>query len=140
MNEIEERIITEAKSWKGTKWKHNVSRKGFGTDCVQFIISIGKEFDWIPKEYSTGVYRKDYFLHNSKSILLQEIEKFCYRVTVNQCKIGDIFIYEYGKTATHAGIYIGNNMIIHSHIKQGVIEADFRNVDGKLNSVWRANG
>lgn len=131
-------IIAELKSWIGTKWKHGVALKGFGTDCVQFIVKIGKQFEWIPKSYEPPKYHKDWALHNSKSILLSELSKFACQLENKQYQVGDVFVFTYGKTQTHAGIYIGNGIIVHSHIRHGVISSDYRDIkDGKLHSIWR---
>jgi cell wall-associated NlpC family hydrolase len=137
MTDEETKMVQEIRSWIGTKWKHNVALKGWGTDCIQFIVKIGKEFDWIPDDYDTGKYHAGWALHNTRSILLEGIQELCEQVNDDQYQIGDIFVYVYGKAATHAGIYIGNGVIVHAHIKHGVIDTPIKDMDGVLDSVWR---
>lgn len=138
--ELEKKIISEARSWINppTKWMHGVALKGYRTDCVQFIISLAKEFGWIPQDYKTFPYNQDYALHNDTSLIKQEIMKFCDEVT-DGMKVGDIVLFKFGKCASHAGIYIGNNRVVHAHVRQGVIEDDIKNIVKPIDSIWRFN-
>jgi cell wall-associated NlpC family hydrolase len=130
-------IITEARLWKGTRWMHGQALRGVGTDCIQFLISIAKKFMLVPQDYKPPAYTRDYALHNDVSLMKQEISKFCFEVKDMQS--GDIILYKVGKCASHAGIYVGGNKVIHSHIKQGVIEDELRNIKFPVDSVWRFN-
>ena len=118
----DEQIIAEARSWVGTKWKHGVALKGFGTDCVQFIVAIAKQFEWIPNDLKTPKYNRDWALHNSESLLIPELEKHCHRVNFHEVQVGDVLIFKYGQCASHAGIYIGDGRMVHSHVRHGVQE------------------
>jgi NlpC/P60 family putative phage cell wall peptidase len=33
-------VIAEARSWLGTRWKHQAARKGVGTDCLGLVAGI----------------------------------------------------------------------------------------------------
>lgn len=137
MNEQE--IINEAKSWKNTKWMHGVALKGYGVDCVQFIVALAKTFGWLPEGYKTLKYNRDFALHNSDSILLEEIENYCVKVE-DDFRIGDILIFNFGKCGNHAGIYIGDERMIHAHIKRGVEEIEIKKMKDKYVSAWRFKG
>lgn len=130
-----EEIINIIRSWKGTKWIHGQSLKGVGTDCIQFIISVGKELNWLDSNYKSIKYSRDWALHNDRSILLEEIKKLCNEVPLGEIQIGDILIFTFGKCAGHSGFYIGDNKIIHSKIKAGVVEETFNLKN--FHSAWR---
>lgn len=135
--ELEKQIIEEARSWIGTKWIHGQALKGVGTDCIQMIISIAKTFGWIPQNYTVAPYNQDYALHNETSQIKAGIVEFCYEVTDGKYKVGDIMLFAFGKCASHAGIYVGDNRIVHAPIKYGVLEDNIKNVGKPLESVWR---
>jgi len=135
MDKTDQQIIDVLNSWKGTKWIHGQSLKGVGTDCIQFVISAAKELEWLPSDYQSIKYNRDWALHNERSILLEEINKVCDEISLNEIQIGDLLIFKFGKCAGHSGFYIGNNKIIHSKIKAGVVEDVF---DVKnFHSAWR---
>ena len=129
--------VSIAKSWIGTRWVHGQSLKGVGADCIQFIISVAKESGQIPEEYKSIRYSQDWALHNSRSILLEEIQKLCIQISIEDIQVGDILIFNYGKCASHAGIYIGDRKMIHSKIRSGVIESGISRYMPRFNSAWR---
>jgi len=113
-------IVQEAELWIGAKWRHGQALRGDSTDCIQWVVLLGKKINKIPQSYRPPRYTRDWALHNDASILEQEIKKFCFRVDVMQMQSGDILLFHYGKTSSHAGIYVGNrtNRFIQ-HIKNG---------------------
>ena len=135
MDKTDQQIIDVLNSWKGTKWIHGQGLKGVGADCIQFMLSAAKELEWLPSDYQSIKYNRDWALHNERSILLEEINKVCDEISLNEIQIGDLLIFKFGKCAGHSGFYIGNNKIIHSKIKAGVVEDVF---DVKnFHSAWR---
>ena len=129
-------IINEARSWIGTKWIHGQALKGVGTDCVHFLIAIAKTFNWIPQNYKPPVYNQDWALHNEESILLKELEKFCYKIE-SPFQVGDVLTFIFGKCVSHAGIYIGDNKMVHAYIRRGVVESSIEHYKKYFHSAWR---
>jgi NlpC/P60 family putative phage cell wall peptidase len=137
-------MIAEAKSWTGTPWVHGVALKGVGTDCVQFIIALGRRSGWIPEGYRPPVYSRDWSLHNEHSLLLEELARFARPVEREKSAPGDVLAFRQGRCAGHAGLYLGEGRFIHAVVGQGIRES--RLVDGsghggswleRLDSVWR---
>jgi cell wall-associated NlpC family hydrolase len=139
-NEI---IIAEARSWLGTKWRHGQRVKHEGTDCVGFIIELGKTFGWIPADYIPPVYSSQHALHRAESLLNAELARFADPVAppvkdMTAWRAGDILAFRYERTAGHAGIYIGEGRMIHSYMpRKKVIESPVREFLSTLDSVWR---
>lgn len=138
-DKIKNKIIDEFKSWKGTKWVHGQSCKGAGVDCVQLLVAGFKSLGLLPPIFKTIKYNQDYALHNSTSVLLLELKKHCHLISLDQIKAGDILVYKYDKTAHHTAVYIGNKKIIHSKIRQGVIESYLSDEQKNFVSAWRLN-
>jgi cell wall-associated NlpC family hydrolase len=135
----EDKLIEEAKSWKGTKWMHGQAVKGAGADCIQFIVAVYKELELLPKNFKTIRYNRDYALHNSDSALLREIKKYCHIVSLSDLRVGDILLYKYDRCEHHAAIYIGNKKIIQSKLRIGVVESYLSDENNFFKSAWRLN-
>lgn len=143
-----EELEQEIRSWLGTRWVHRQAVKGGGTDCVGFIIQVGKKAGWIPKDYEAPVYSSQWSLHRNKSLLEQEVMRFCdkldYKLSDQNSRLllksGDIILYRYGRTPGHAGFYMSNGNVVHADIrKRKVTETNFNQLLPNLMSIWRPN-
>jgi cell wall-associated NlpC family hydrolase len=68
--------------------------------------------------------------------LLEEVSKFGYEVKA-PFQIGDILLFVYGKCVSHAGIYIGDDKMIHAYRRNGVVESSIKYYETKFHSAWR---
>jgi cell wall-associated NlpC family hydrolase len=127
---------------------HGQGKKGIGTDCVGFIIQVGKYAGWINSDYTPPVYSSQWSLHRDESLLVEEVAKFCrplstqLGVITNRSKLrsGDILVYRYARTAGHAGIYMSNGNVVHADITaRKVVESTFDSLYSMLSSIWRPN-
>lgn len=132
-------LKAEILSWQGTRWIHGQCLKGVGTDCVRFICAIGKFAGWIPEGYKVPVYHQDWALHNKVSMLETEIQKFAIKVQPPY-QIGDIFLFVYGMCASHAGLHIGENEMVHSYRGKGVVRSPLTHYWRNFHSAWRPYG
>ncbi len=137
MTIINEEIIKECKSWKGTKFGHGVALKGYMADCIQFGVAVYRNLGMLPSNFKTQKYNRDWALHNSESVLVATIQKYCHQIQFDDIRVGDILLFKFGKCASHTAIYIGDGKIIHSVVKQGVIESNLKDWMGKFVSAWR---
>jgi cell wall-associated NlpC family hydrolase len=74
------------------------------------------------KRWKMPHYPKDWHLHNVESILLREIKSQMAHEMVpitEPRRDGDIVLFHFGKTVSHAGIVMGDNLY-HSVIGTGV--------------------
>nr|WP_285442053.1 NlpC/P60 family protein [Candidatus Jettenia sp. AMX1] len=116
--------------------------KSEGADCIQFIVAVAKELGWLPADYKTIKYARDWSLHNNRSILLEEISKVCVEVrfaSLDELRAGDVLVFMNGQTSGYGGIYIGEGRMIHAHIRHGIQEDPVSRYQEKLNSVWRVS-
>ena len=132
-------IIDEITSWIGTPWRHLQCVKGQGVDCVQLIIGVAKNLGWLLPDYNSGKYPRDYSLHNSESLLIEEIKKLCVEIKKEDIGIGDILVFVNGKSAGHIGFYVGDGLIVHAHIRQGVVKDAISLFEKGFHSAWRLN-
>ena len=132
-----EEIIKEARKWRGKKWIHGQCVEGQGADCIQFITFLAKKFDWIPQTYSIGKYSRDWAIHNEKSLMKEKIKEYADQVDLETILIGDVLLFSCGSSAGHAGIYIGDGLMVHSTLRHGISEELVGTYTKELDSVWR---
>lgn len=132
-------ILAEIISWKGTRWRHMQSVKGEGVDCVHFPLAVAKNLGWVKQDYIPIKYARDWATHNDFSMLTRELEILTDKVPLsgNDLRVGDILAMQMEKCVGHLGMYIGNEEIIHCHIRRGVIIEPISLYAKQLHSVWR---
>jgi len=102
-------------SWIGTPFRHRCAVKGKqgGVDCIHFVAEVFKELGVI-QDYTVPEYEHDWHLHKSEEKLLRSIFKFAEalkdkgslkNVGFNDPKNGDIIMFQFGRTVSHASIY-----------------------------------
>lgn len=132
-------FVTEARTWIGTKWVHGQALRHVGTDCIGFIVALGKSAGWIPAEYKPPVYSSQWSLHRDTSILTEELARFCDKLNFDETsEEGDIYQYMFGRTPGHAGIYTASGTIINADIrKRRVAEVPEEELAKYIASRWR---
>jgi len=118
-------LYREAASWLRTPHVDGgTSRKG--TDCSFLVYSI----------YKT-VYNK--VMERNSSAMLK---KNCERISLNMIQEGDLVFFNTGNKSNsnvnHVGIYLKNNMFIHSSTSKGVIVSSL--VENYYRNHWICGG
>ena len=118
-------LYKEAASWLRTPHVDGgTSRKG--TDCSFLVYSIYKTI------YSKVLER------NSSAML----KKNCERISLNKIQEGDLVFFNTGNksnsSVNHVGIYLKNNMFIHSSTSKGVIVSSL--VENYYRNHWICGG
>lgn len=106
LSKDEIKLIKEAKSWIGTKYKYGGHSRE-GTDCSGFVLQV---------------YKAVYDLKLPRSS--KEQYTFCKKISKNKMRVGDLVFFATGKSkdvVSHVGIYIGNNEFIHASSSKGVV-------------------
>jgi cell wall-associated NlpC family hydrolase len=119
-----EAVIAEAWTWVGTPWRHNQALKGHGVDCGRFLIEVYREAGVIPP-FDPGNYSRQWNLHRSEEVYLDHIQTYAKEITVGDLGPGDVAIFKYGLTYSHAGIVFEAPRLLHSMVRQGVVIGDF---------------
>ncbi len=129
-------IISAAKCWLGTPYHHQARVKGTGVDCAMLLCEVYEAAGMIP-HIDPRPYPPDWHLHRSEERYLGWIEQ--YADPVNEPAPGDVALYRFGRTVSHAGIVIDWPMIIHAWRGQGCVmsEGDRGELGGRLAGFWR---
>ena len=111
-------IVSEARTWLGTKYHHKGRVKGVGVDCGGLIYEVFKKVMGIPCEPFPTVYAEDWGLHrDDNELYLNFIMPYVVPIAIPQ--LGDLVVFKFGRAYAHGSIYIGNNSVIHSYGRTG---------------------
>lgn len=105
---FEKKLVSESEEWLGTPyaWGGNTKR---GVDCSGFVKQVYEEMGYMLPRTAAQQY------------------EYTDRIKDEERKIGDlVFFKEHGKIS-HVGIYIGNDTVIHSASKRGVVKQNITN-------------
>lgn len=120
----QQKIIQEAVTWLKTPYHSGARLKGVGVDCGQFLIGVFENAGYLePGECDPGYYPHEIHLHREEEKYLEWILKYCDPVEGDP-QPGDIAMFRFGKSSSHAAIVIDWPMVIHSYIRRGVIITD----------------
>lgn len=124
-------VVEEAKSWLGTPYHHLAKIKGAGVDCGQLLIGVYSNVGLIP-DIETGYYPNDWHFHRSEEQYIGWVSK--YAKPTDNPKVGDVMLFKFGRCISHGGILVGDNLIIHSYLRQGCVYArlDDAELNGRL--------
>lgn len=90
-------LINYAMQFLGNPYVSGGNSLTNGTDCSGFVMLIFQHFGYSLPRSTSGYLSTGYTL-----------------IPVSQAKPGDIFIYNYGGSIGHVGIYIGNGQLLHA--------------------------
>lgn len=142
------KIALAAIDWLGTPHVNGAKVKGKGVDCGMFLIAC-VEGAGLREKNSIGIrpYSNEWHLHRSEEWFKAYVEKYCDEIKLGEMRAGDILLYQYGRCCSHGAIYVGNNMVIHSVVEQGVILSRLDDIilmdnkgQNRLRHVYRYRG
>ena len=127
----DEQIITEARSWIGTPFKHQGRKKGAGIDCVGLIYCVANKLGIAPPEDSLPQEYRGYAWVQDGDILREAFNAYMDRISINQAGPADVFVMVSNTPhPQHAAIYTGKT-IIHAFTSLG------RCQEHSLSDKWR---
>ncbi len=116
-------IISEARSWIGTPYRHQASLKGAGCDCLGLVrgiwrAEIGREPETLPP------YRADWGEPSGREHLLIAMGRHFRDVPLACAESGDVLIFrmQTGAIAKHCGVMISPTAFVHAYYGHSTIE------------------
>lgn len=129
---VRDEIITEARSWIGTKWQHQAALKGVACDCVGLIRGIYSAL--VGPVTITFNYSREWPLYKAEEKMYEEVKKYLNEIPLAEAKPGDILLFGFGKgPAYHIGIVSYDGFIIHTWLDVGKV------VESRYDEHWREN-
>lgn len=109
-------VVSVARSWLGTPYHPNARLKGIGCDCGTLLAEVFPEAGVIPW-IELDDYPPDWHLNRSEEKYLGYVRRFASEVI--EPDVGDVLVWKFGRCFSHGGIYIGDGLMIHSHLGVG---------------------
>lgn len=122
-------IVAEALSWEGTPYMSRAKIKGVGVDCAMLPAAIYAEVGLIPE--LAPDYPPDWMMHRDEERFLGFVTPYAREIKEAEAKPGDLVIWRFGRTYSHAAILIEAPVVLHAVVRGGaVVRADInRDID-----------
>jgi NlpC/P60 family putative phage cell wall peptidase len=119
-------IVSEARSWIGTPYRHQASLKGVGCDCLALVRGVwravyGEEPERIP------AYARDWAESTACEALADAGARHLVAVETDRPGAGDVVLFRWrsGFVAKHAAILTADMSMVHAHDGASVAEVAF---------------
>lgn len=137
-------LVTEARSWIGTPWRHRGRHKGVGVDCAMLLAEVYRAAGLIER-VDPAPYPRDWFLHRDEERFLAEVERIARRLPDGVPPLpADIALYRFGRCVSHGAIVIRPEplKILHAHVQAGMVtlsegDAPWLAKPGRFAGFWR---
>lgn len=134
MNEFADgahRVVTAARAWLGTPYRHQASLFGIGCDCLGLVRGIWRQIEGEEPE-PLPPYSGTWAEAGGRERLLETAAKHFSRVGPGDMSPGDVIIFRLrrGAIAKHCGVLCGADHFIHAYDGSAVVES-------ALTDFWR---
>lgn len=110
VNKVESELEKQYQLYKGVPYKYGgTDKRGF--DCSGFVGKVYKD------ALKTQIPRT-----------VKEIATMGKKVSKQRLKPGDLVFFRPSRKYRHIGIYIGNNLFMHSSTSKGIMKSNMNNV------------
>lgn len=115
-------IVREALSWLGTRYDHHQRIKGAGVDCLMLLAEVFERVGFVA-HIEPGDYPHDWHLHRSEERYAQGLASYVRQLGDDERPLpGDIGLFRYGRTFSHAGIVVADDLqLVHAYKGLGVV-------------------
>lgn len=121
---LRERICAEALTWVGTPYHHHARVRGAGVDCINLLAAVFEAVG-LAQVGQLPHYAQQWHLHQCAEVFAEGLDTHARRVP--QPQPGDVVLFWFGQTHSHAGIWLPGNQFVHAYSRRnraGVIVSD----------------
>jgi len=119
VDEIRQRVATEALSWEGVKYAHQ-ARTRRGADCVGFVVCVGRDagvMPWVEDDPRWEAFR-NYRRFPDTDFMERGLDSFLVRIRKEEAGVGDVYWYRVRSVPRHLGIIVDSRSMMHSDISK----------------------
>lgn len=120
--QLREAVLSEARDWIGTPYRHQASVKGAGCDCLGLVRGVWRAVLGAEPE-APGAYRPDWAERGGAEALLTAARRHLLEMAPPGAP-GDVVLFRLapGCPAKHCAIFSGPDRIIHAWHGRAVCE------------------
>lgn len=124
-------IVTEARTWIGTPYRHQASRKDAGADCLGLLRGVWRAF-YGPERIPVPPYTPNWAEEAKRETLFEAAREHLNEIDRGAARAGDVILIRVRDRgpAKHAAIVTGNVRILHAYDGHAVAET-------ALPAAWR---
>lgn len=128
MNEAE--IVSVARRWLGTPYRHQAATRGAGCDCLGLLRGVWRELG--RSEPCVPPYSPDWDEVAREDVLQRAARMYLLEAPTSDLAAGRVLLFRmrHGAVAKHLGIASGSDRFIHAYCGHGVVESP-------LSDPWR---
>lgn len=117
-------IIQSARSWMGTPYRHQASRKGAGCDCLGLVRGVWREV-YGEEPMPVPPYTPNWAEETGEETLLNAAQACLSPIDNNAARPGDVMLFRMSPKAPckHVAILSGPTTMIHAYWGRSVIES-----------------
>lgn len=130
------KIVTQARTWLGTPFKHQGRLKGVGVDCLGLIVGVLTELEInISGKNISQIDEQNYSMLPSGERLQNKLNQYLQKVEISQISPGDILLMQFTREPQHLAFVAShpNGLgLIHAYLQAGKV------VEHSLDDVWQS--
>lgn len=126
-----ETIVTAARGWIGTPYRHQGALRGVGCDCLGLLLGVWREVvGTLPEQ--PPPYTADWAEALGRETLAEAARRHLVEIAPAEAQAGDVVLFRWRPhlPAKHAGILTASDRMIHAQERAAVAEV-------ALNAWWR---
>lgn len=116
MSTLRSTVVAHARAWLGTPYHAHARVPGVGVDCVHMLCAV-YEAAGLVAPIEPGHYPVAWALHQSAELYLAALDAKCRRT--DHPHAGDIALYRFGRTFSHAGVLTESGTLVHAFNRRG---------------------
>src|SRR5690348_193881 len=119
-------IVTEARAWIGTPYRHQASLKGVGCDCLGLVRGVWRALIGDEPERAPP-YAPDWAEASGKETLAEAAARHLVPIGCDDARAGDVLLFRWRAhlPAKHAAILSAPALMVHAHDGAAVAEVAF---------------
>jgi NlpC/P60 family putative phage cell wall peptidase len=131
-------IVSEAREWLGTRWQHQASLKGIGSDCIGLVAGVARNVGIVQAdEFFNDAAVRGYGRQPDPRMLLTACAKYLEPIQVRDVDVADIYLMHPPQYSEPQHFALVSQMFPQPYIIHAYAQAR-KVVENRLDDVWRA--
>lgn len=121
-------IITAAREWCGTPYRHQASVKGVGCDCLGLIRGVWRDI-YGEEPQAAPPYSPDWAEAGGGETLAEAARRHMKEIAIADAAPGDVLLFHWRNhlPAKHAGLLVSATRMVHAQEGAAVAEVSLSN-------------